>query len=107
LIDGISGTCEFVFSCNGGLSAIHTVYLNDAVKSVCEMMKQTKELEGEPFTAGTIRSTVARRLVAKPYSVSSDVLGHLLSHGKGGIQQRHYQHHSFFDEKLDGNHPNI
>jgi integrase len=101
LIDEISGTGEFVFSCNGGLSAIHTVYLNDAVKSVCEMMKQTKELEGEPFTAGTIRATVETRLVAKPYSVSSDVLGHLLSHGMGGIQQRHYQHHSFFEEKLD------
>jgi len=33
--------------------------------------------------------------------VSSDVLGQLLSHGLGGVQARHYQHHNFNDEKLE------
>ena len=64
-------------------------------------MEKADELEKEPFTAGTIRATIESRLIAKPYRISSDVLGQLLSHGLGGIQQRHYQHHDFFDEKME------
>jgi hypothetical protein len=64
-------------------------------------MEEAGELEKGPFTAGSIRATVETRLSAKPYRVSSDVLGHLLSHGMGGVQQRHYQHHDFFDEKME------
>ncbi|MCW8917514.1 MAG: integrase family protein [Gammaproteobacteria bacterium] len=100
-IDEITGGGEFVFSCDGGKSPIHIAYLNDLTKATCQKMQDAGELEGAPFTAGTIRATIETRLIAKPYSVTSDVLAHLLSHGMGGIQQRHYQHHDFFDEKLD------
>ncbi|MDP6096789.1 MAG: integrase family protein [Gammaproteobacteria bacterium] len=100
-IKNIGGGGEFVFSCDGGKKAIHNSYLNDIAKSVCKEMQEAGELEKEPFTAGTIRATIETRLIARPYSVSSDTLAHLLSHGLGGIQQRHYQHHDFFEEKLE------
>jgi integrase len=100
-ISNITGSGEYVFSCDGGKTPIHNAYLNDITKSICEKMQENNELEGSPFTAGTIRATIETRLIAKPYSVSGDVLANLLSHGMGGVQQRHYQHHSFFEEKLD------
>ncbi len=92
---------DYIFSCNGGVSPIHDSYLDSAAKETCALMEAADELESAPFTAGIIRATAETRLIAKPYSVSSDVLAHLLSHGLGGIQQRHYQHHDFFEEKYD------
>lgn len=100
LIEGITAG-PYVFSCNGGDSPVFETYIGDIAKDVCAIMKAAKELEGEPFTGGTIRATVETRLAAKPYRVSSDVLAQLLSHGLGGVQQRHYQHHDFFEEKLE------
>lgn len=100
-IDRITGGGEYVFSCDGGKSPIHMAYLNDLAKAICQKMKDAGELEGAPFTAGTIRATIETRLIAKPYRVSSDVLAHLLSHGMGGVQQKHYQHHDFFEEKRE------
>ncbi|ADH85951.1 tyrosine-type recombinase/integrase [Desulfurivibrio alkaliphilus] len=100
-IDAITGGGEFVFSCDGGLTPIHNAYLNDQIKKVRAAMEAAGELEKGPFTAGSIRATIETRLAAKPYRVGSDVLAHLLSHGMGGIQARHYQHHNFFDEKLE------
>jgi integrase len=100
-IENIGGGGEFIFSSDGGIKPIGTDYLNSITKSVCSDMEKADELEKEPFTAGTIRATIESRLIAKPYRISSDVLGQLLSHGLGGIQQRHYQHHDFFDEKME------
>lgn len=101
LIDGITGGGQYVFSATGGASPIGIEYLNDTAKEICAAMAEAGELEKEPFTAGTIRATIETRLAAKPYRVSSDVLAHLLSHGMGGVQARHYQHHDFFEEKLE------
>lgn len=101
LINGITGAGSYVFSADGGTTSMNIDYLNDIAKSICAAMKNADELEGPEFTGGAIRATIETRLIAKPYRVSSDVLGHLLSHGMGGVQQRHYQHHSFFDEKLE------
>lgn len=100
-IDRITGSGEYVFSCDGGQRPIHNVFINDIAKRIRDQMEKAGELEGGHFTAGSIRATVETRLIAKPYRVSSDVLGQLLSHGTGGIQQKHYQHHDFFDEKLE------
>lgn len=103
-IDRITGSGEYVFSSDGGAMPIGSDYLIDTAKAVCAAMQAAGELEGAPFTAGVIRATVETRLIAKPYRVSSDVLAQLLSHGLGGVQQRHYQKHDFFDEKLDALH---
>lgn len=100
-IDGITGGGEYVFSCDGGKSPIHIAYLNDLAKAICQKMQDAGELEGAPFTAGTIRATIETRLIARPYRITSDVLAHLLSHGMGGVQQKHYQHHDFFEEKRE------
>lgn len=97
----IGGGGDYVFSCNGGQSPIHVSFLNDITKGICDQMEKAKELEKGRFTAGAIRATIETRLIAAPYRVSSDVLAHLLSHGMGGIQQKHYQRHDFFDEKLE------
>lgn len=100
-IDRINGTGEYVFSCDGGKRAICNTYMRDGVAKIQKDMKEAKELENGHFTPGSIRATIETRLAAKPYRVSSDVLGQLLSHGLGGVQARHYQHHDFFEEKLE------
>lgn len=101
LIDSLYGGGDFVFSCNGGDSGVDIGYFNSIAGEVCADMQKAEELEGKPFTAGTIRATIETRLMKKPYRVSSDVLARLLSHGLGGIQARHYQHDSLHDEQIE------
>ena len=100
-IDRITGGGEYVFSCDGGRKPVNIAYMGDLVAKIREQMEQAGEVEKGHFTAGSIRATVETRLAAKPYRVSSDTLAHLLSHGLGGVQARHYQHHDFYDEKLE------
>ncbi|MGF2734827.1 tyrosine-type recombinase/integrase [Marinobacter sp. DUT-1] len=100
-IERITGAGEYVFSCDGGIRPVNGKYISERVDKIREAMGKAEELEGGHFTAGTIRATIETRLAAKPYRVSSDVLGQLLSHGLGGVQARHYQHHNFHDEKLE------
>lgn len=91
---------KYIFSCNGGVSPVDISYIQKIVRMVSTDMVNSGEV-AEPFSAGTIRATIESRLIARPYKVTSDVLAQLLSHGLGGVQQRHYQHHDFFDEKLE------
>ena len=91
----------FIFSCDGGKNPIGSSYLGDQVKTICTRMEEAGELENGKFTAGTIRATIETRLAAKPYRISFDVLAHLLSHGMGGVQARHYQKYDFLDEKRE------
>ncbi len=100
-IDRITGSGRYVFSCDGGKRAICNTFMRDAVARIEKAMAAAGELENGHFTPGSIRATIETRLAAKPYRVGSDVLAQLLSHGLGGVQARHYQHHSFYDEKLD------
>lgn len=100
-INRIGGTGRYIFSCDGGLKPVHTGFLSDIVARIRAQMEELGQLEKGYFTPGSIRATVETRLAAKPYRVTSDVLAQLLSHGLGGIQARHYQHHSFYDEKLE------
>ncbi|MBX3640655.1 MAG: integrase family protein [Nitrosomonas sp.] len=97
----IGGTGRYIFSCDGGLKPVHGGFMNHVVGKIRAQMEESGQLEKGHFTAGSIRATIETRLVAKPYRVTSDVLAQLLSHGLGGIQARHYQHHDFFDEKLE------
>lgn len=100
-IDRITGGGDYVFSCNGGKSPVGVTFMNKLVNRVRAEMEAAGEQEKGHFTAGSIRATVETRLAAKPWRISSDVLAHLLSHGMGGVQARHYQHHDFFEEKLE------
>lgn len=98
-IDRITGGGAYIFSCDGGKRPANERFLGDIVNKICGDMAKAGELEMGRFTAGTIRATIETRLAAA--GVSSDVLAHLLSHGMGGIQSRHYQKHSFFQEKQE------
>lgn len=100
-IERITGAGEYVFSCDGGKTPVSTSYMNDVIKRVRRKMEDAGEIEKGHFTAGSLRATVETRLAAKPYRVSSDVLAHLLSHGLGGVQAKHYQRHDFIEEKLE------
>lgn len=100
-IDRITGGGPYVFSCDGGLRPICNTYLRDGVAKIEREMAAAGELQNGHFTPGSIRATIETRLAAKPYRVGSDVLGQLLSHGLGGVQARHYQHHDFFEEKQE------
>lgn len=101
LIDGITGAGEFVFSTDGGKSPMGASYISDIAKAVCADMEKAEELEGVPFTGGTIRATIETRLMKTPYRISSDILARLLSHGLGGVQARHYAHDSMHEEQLE------
>ena len=100
-IDRLTGTGNYVFSCNGGKSPINGKYIAERVDKIRDAMAEAEELEGGHFTPKSIRKTVETRLAAKPYRVSSDVLAHLESHGRGTVQAKHYQRHDYFDEKLE------
>jgi len=100
-IKRLTGSGELLFSCDGGKTTVNDKFISERVDKIREEMDKAGELEGGHFTPGTIRATIETRLAAKPYRVNSDVLAQLLSHGLGNVQSRHYQHHSFHDEKLE------
>lgn len=100
-INNVTGSGQYVFSSNGGLSPMHTSYISDIASDVCAAMAEAGELGGEPFTGKVIRATIETRLMKAPYRVSSDVLARLLSHGLGGVQAKHYAHDSMHEEQLE------
>jgi len=99
MIDSISSG-PFVFSASGGKTAITDRYLNDIVSVVREEMEKAGELENGAFTAGTIRATIETRLAKAPYYVPKEIRAQLQSHGLGGVQDKHYLHDEFHDEKV-------
>ncbi|MBF6022808.1 integrase family protein [Lysobacter niastensis] len=87
-----------LFSVSAGARAAVPHTLAAAMRDVSELLLD-KELVSMPITPGTIRRTVETRLAAA--KVSKDVRAHLQSHGLGGVQDRHYDRHSYLDEKRD------
>jgi hypothetical protein len=63
-------------------------------------MEKAGELENGAFTAGTIRATIETRLAKAPYYVPKEIRAQLQSHGLGGVQDKHYLHDEFHDEKV-------
>ena len=51
----------------------------------------------EPFDVRDIRRTVETMLAG--LKISRDVRAQLLSHGLSGVQQQHYDRHTYIDEK--------
>ncbi|POP53248.1 integrase [Zhongshania marina] len=100
-IDNLAGSGLYVFSCNGGISPVSDTYIRNGVIMIRKAMEAAEELENGHFTPGSIRATIETRLTASPYRVPENVLGHLLSHGLGGVQAKHYQKYKFHDEKLE------
>lgn len=111
----LTGSGEYIFSKNGGISPSPSP-MRDSFNKLClDMAKagelrnasvievkddddNTKEIVTNKFTPKNIRATVETRL--SEY-VNSDVLARLLSHGLGGVQNRHYNAHEYQAEKLN------
>ncbi|MFB1489307.1 MULTISPECIES: tyrosine-type recombinase/integrase [unclassified Thiocapsa] len=56
-----------------------------------------KTMKGEPFNLRDIRRTVETQLAS--LGVSRDVRAQLLSHGLSGVQNQHYDRHTYIEEK--------
>jgi integrase len=70
--------------------------ISSTVTQIAVEMKKAKEIK-QPFTLRDIRRTCETLLSAM--GVTSDVRAQLLSHGLGGVQNRHYDKHEYMDEK--------
>ena len=92
------GNGPHLVSFDNGKTATTDSQFRARVSDVCDTMLEEKEI-AERFTPGDMRRTVETRLTAA--GVTSDTLKHLLSHGFGGVQDRHYQRYEYQAEKLD------
>lgn len=91
-----TGAGPYLFTINGGASNASYSAFREAMSEVSSEMVVAGELD-RPFTPGIIRKTVETRLQAA--GISKEVRGHLLSHGRGGVQAVHYEAYDFFTEK--------
>lgn len=89
---------DFLFTISRGRRGASSWTVRDALKPVVHQMLEAGELLGGVFTPGALRATVETRLAAG--KVPKEVRGHLQSHGLAGVQDRHYDKHDYFDEKL-------
>lgn len=88
---------EFAFTLTQGFTGAAYASVQHRLRAIVDAMAKAGELERGPFTVGDLRRTVETRLAAE--GVSEDVRAQLQSHGLGGIQARHYNRHSYLDEK--------
>ena len=96
-LDAMAGdTGPFLFTLDGGGhgASYHTV--RAYVARVAAVMIEADEA-AESFTPGELRITVETRLAAA--GVSKETRAHLQSHGLGGVQDAHYDKHTYLDEK--------
>ena len=84
-------------SFDGGDSPADAWHISKRIKAVAEDMLKADETT-EIFTGKVIRSTVETRLTQA--GISPHVLAHLLSHGLGTLQEKHYQFYDFTPEKI-------
>jgi len=88
----------FLISVTGGKSGITDHTFGSRLRTVVDAMIEAGELQSGPFTSGDLRRTVESRLAGA--KIPKHVRAHLHSHGLGGVQDRHYDRHSYFAEKL-------
>ena len=86
----------YLITLNGGHSACDNSATTPHLKKIASAMIEAGEVQ-KSFSFGVLRRTVETRLAAA--GVTSDVRGHLQSHGLGGVQTRHYDRHDYLEEK--------
>lgn len=91
---GDLGNYLFTITQGAQQAGYHNVW--ERVQDVALAMVAAGEIDRE-FSPGTIRKTVETRLQAA--GGSREMRGHLLSHGLGGVQARHYEAHEYDEEK--------
>ena len=87
---------SFLWTLDAGKHAASYTAARDTLAEVVRAMMDAGETS-EPFTLGDLRRTVETRLAGA--GVSRDIRAQLQSHGLGGVQQRHYDRHTYLDEK--------
>lgn len=68
------------------------------IRASLAVRKISAKMSGQPFRLGDIRRTAETMLAAMGFG--SDLRGQLLSHGLGGVQNRHYDKHDYLPEKM-------
>lgn len=86
----------YLFTVSNGKFPAHYGTVREAVQEIATAMVKAKEID-RTFTPGILRKTVETRLQA--LGVSREVRAHLLSHGRSGVQARHYEAHEYDKEK--------
>lgn len=93
-------TCRgpHVVSIDGGRTGLHPSTLWRYVTGVADELLNQRRVQAK-FTPADLRRTVETRLAA--LKVPSEVRAHLQSHGLSGVQVRHYDRHTYLEEKRD------
>jgi integrase len=92
-VDGKRLPC--LFTTNGRVS-LRIETLSAIVNDVCRVM-MVKGTAREAFQLRDVRRTCETMLAQM--GVSKDIRAQLLSHGLGGVQDRHYDRHDYMEEK--------
>ena len=94
----MGGRGPHLVSVDGGLSGLHPSTLWRYVTDVADELLERGVVKAR-FSPADLRRTVETRLAA--LKIPPEVRAHLQSHGLNGIQTRHYDRHSYLDEKRD------
>jgi integrase len=92
---GLNGQ-GFLFSSDGGGTAMRAEKLSEYVSEIASEMLKAKEA-AEDFDLRDIRRTAETMLAG--IGVSKDDRAQLLSHGLGGVQDKHYDRHTYDQQK--------
>lgn len=90
-----NGDKPFLITLNGKV-AVRTETLSEVVTTISAAMVAEKTAR-EPFEHRDLRRTCETMMARM--GISKDVRAHILSHGLGGVQARHYDQHDYADEK--------
>jgi len=90
------GESPVIFT-NNGKVPVRVETLSATVAEICKGMI-AKKTAREAFELRDVRRTCETMLAGM--GVSRDVRAQILSHGLGGVQQRHYDRHDYMAEKL-------
>ena len=93
--EDLKGPSPMLFT-SDGKRPLRIETVSAVVTAIVDAMMKARELR-ERFEMRDLRRTCETMLAAM--GVSSDVRAHLQSHGLGGVQTRHYDRHSYMDEK--------
>lgn len=88
----------YIWTLTLGRSGCSYSAAHDLVSRIADAMVTAGEAL-EPFTLGDLRRSVETLLAG--FGVPQEVRAQLQSHGLGGLQARHYDRHSYAEEKTD------
>ena len=90
-----NGEKPFLITLNGKVH-VRTETLSEVITAISAALVAEK-IAREPFELRDLRRTCETMLARM--GISKDVRAHVLSHGLGGVQARHYDMHDYMDEK--------